>query len=415
MGFAGAHERMHLPTLRLRTFAAVMMTILVATVLSAGAMAAPGADYSTFTTGAPTVDPFDTNPKATFSLNKQDSKALKASQRATKLREEAATIRVKTDVYQRRIEAIQRLIDDAQGEEDRLQSAIAARLVDAYERGDHADLSFVLASGSVRDLVSRIDIVSSTRNEQADLIDEHQVTLDRLSELERALQELRDAQSEQAAVLEDEASTLDNQLDTALAAHRAENQQPLVPKNKGDGDGTGMWFSLNGDVPMSLLMSLANPVTQPYNGGTRTPPRPASPFQIMQLLNDPRIDIYAGGRGDIQAGRIDGRVLDALLNLADRFGSVAVTSLMSGHGVYTSSGNISEHSVGCAVDIGSVGGVRIQPSTQGQGSMTEFAVKFLASLEGDLSPHQVISLNSYGGPTLAMGDHGDHIHLGYNC
>jgi hypothetical protein len=76
---------------------------------------------------------------------------------------------------------------------------------------------------------------------------------------------------------------------------------------------------------------------------------------------------------------------------------------------------VSEHSYGCAADIGAVSGIRIQPSTQGAGSITEKGVLFLAGLKGDLAPHQVISLNSYGGPTLALADHYDHIHLGYAC
>jgi hypothetical protein len=62
-----------------------------------------------------------------------------------------------------------------------------------------------------------------------------------------------------------------------------------------------------------------------------------------------------------------------------------------------------------------VGGVRIEAATQGPGSITESAVLFLAGFGGDLAPHQVISLSSLGGPTLAMADHHDHIHLGYSC
>ena len=32
-----------------------------------------------------------------------------------------------------------------------------------------------------------------------------------------------------------------------------------------------------------------------------------------------------------------------------------------------------------------------------------------------MQPHQVISLLELGGPTLAMGDHADHIHVGFQA
>jgi hypothetical protein len=34
-------------------------------------------------------------------------------------------------------------------------------------------------------------------------------------------------------------------------------------------------------------------------------------------------------------------------------------------------------------------------------------------LQGTMAPHQVISLFEIGGPTLAMADHSDHIHVGF--
>jgi hypothetical protein len=34
-------------------------------------------------------------------------------------------------------------------------------------------------------------------------------------------------------------------------------------------------------------------------------------------------------------------------------------------------------------------------------------------LQGTMTPHQVISLLDLGGPTLAMADHDDHIHVGF--
>ena len=34
-------------------------------------------------------------------------------------------------------------------------------------------------------------------------------------------------------------------------------------------------------------------------------------------------------------------------------------------------------------------------------------------LQGTMAPHQIISLLDIGGPTFAMADHADHIHVGF--
>jgi hypothetical protein len=89
-----------------------------------------------------------------------------------------------------------------------------------------------------------------------------------------------------------------------------------------------------------------------------------------------------------------------------------VTSLKCGHGLYTASGNVSEHSSGSAVDIAKINGVPIL-GHQEQGGVTDQAVRRLMRLQGTMQPHQVISLLELGGPTLAMADHADHIHVGF--
>jgi hypothetical protein len=83
-----------------------------------------------------------------------------------------------------------------------------------------------------------------------------------------------------------------------------------------------------------------------------------------------------------------------------------------GHGFYTSSGNVSEHSSGNAVDIAMVNGIPIL-GHQDAGGITEQTVRRLMQLQGTMAPHQIISLFEIGGATLAMGDHADHIHVGF--
>ena len=89
-----------------------------------------------------------------------------------------------------------------------------------------------------------------------------------------------------------------------------------------------------------------------------------------------------------------------------------VTSLQCGHGNYTTSGNVSHHSTGTAVDIAAINGVPIL-GHQEPGGVTDQAVRAIMTLQGAMAPAQIISLLDLGGPTFAMGDHHDHIHVGY--
>ena len=131
-----------------------------------------------------------------------------------------------------------------------------------------------------------------------------------------------------------------------------------------------------------------------------------------RVLGDSGIQIYPGGRDDIQRGVIDRRVLGALLYLRRNGIETTVTSLRSGHSFYTAGGSVSAHSFGAAVDIAAFNG---QPviGNQGPGSLTEQAIKLLMRLEGSAQPSQLISLMNLGGPSFAMGDHADHLHVGY--
>jgi hypothetical protein len=132
------------------------------------------------------------------------------------------------------------------------------------------------------------------------------------------------------------------------------------------------------------------------------------------VLADPRLDVYGCGRRDIEAGVIDRRVLATLAFLSASGLRPTVTSLRCGHGVLTSSGNVSEHAGGSAVDIAAINGVPIA-GHQGAGSIGELTLRRLLTLQGAMKPHQIISTMTFAGAdnTLAMGDHADHIHVGW--
>jgi soluble lytic murein transglycosylase-like protein len=135
----------------------------------------------------------------------------------------------------------------------------------------------------------------------------------------------------------------------------------------------------------------------------------------QRVLANPRIEVYSCGRRDIEAGIIDRRVLAVLEFLASSGLKPTVSTLRCGHGYYTSSGNVSEHSSGNAVDIAKINGIPIL-GNQGAGSITDIAVRRLLTLQGTMKPHQIITLMSYEGVTntLALPDHADHIHVGFS-
>ena len=135
---------------------------------------------------------------------------------------------------------------------------------------------------------------------------------------------------------------------------------------------------------------------------------------IKRVLSNKGLDIYECGREDIAAGNIDRRILAMLEYLHVRGFRLTVTSLQCGHGLLTSSGNVSEHTTGTAVDIAAINGVPVT-GNQGPGSITDELLHEVLRLQGTMHPHQVISLQDLPGPaSFAMADHYDHVHVGYH-
>ncbi|HKP89271.1 MAG TPA: lytic murein transglycosylase [Thermoleophilaceae bacterium] len=137
------------------------------------------------------------------------------------------------------------------------------------------------------------------------------------------------------------------------------------------------------------------------------------PMLEKRVLNDPRVEMYGGGRQDIRTGQIDRRVLATLEFLAESGLRPTVSCLKSGHARLTTSGNVSEHWSGNAVDISAINGTPII-GHQDKGGITEQTVRRLMKLQGTMRPHQIISLLDFGANTLHMADHADHVHVGFN-
>jgi hypothetical protein len=131
-----------------------------------------------------------------------------------------------------------------------------------------------------------------------------------------------------------------------------------------------------------------------------------------RVLHDKRLSIYPGGRQDIAKGHVDVRVLAVMLYLADTYHQVTVSCLISGHHLYARPGVVSAHIYGHAVDIAALNATSIFGHQQ-PGGITEQAVRSILMLPGGMLPAQVISLLGMGGPSFALANHADHIHVGY--
>lgn len=349
-----------------------------------------------------------------FRLSAADRRARNAAREQQRLRDKADRSSAAATRADQRIAAIQELLDGVEEDQARLEQVIKSRLVERYKDGDVGDITFLLSGDGMSDLVTRSEVLKDQSARDRRTLHEYDVTLDRVELYRQVLEELRDINSEQSRDLRDRADRLDDVLVAAKAGHDE------APESEADADAKGVkgtWYVMDGAFTAQLFLPNAG---SGYSGGTRTPARRATPLQIQTVLNDPRIELDASGYQDVLTGQIDGRLLDAMTAAAARFNVIKITSLKGDHGVYTASGNVSEHSYGCAMDIGTIGSTYITPGSQTPGSEVEQAVLFfngLGTLTGkpDLAPHQVISLFDLGGATLSMGDHGDHIHVGYSC
>jgi hypothetical protein len=135
-----------------------------------------------------------------------------------------------------------------------------------------------------------------------------------------------------------------------------------------------------------------------------------------RILADENISLGEADRQYVASGTIDRRLLAALAFLSEKGYSLLITSMYAGREVsITTSGNVSNHSRAMAADIAAINGEVVTPATQGPGSLTDRVARELLALQGIMAPDEVITLMDYPQPAgFAMGDHGDHLHLGYS-
>lgn len=142
---------------------------------------------------------------------------------------------------------------------------------------------------------------------------------------------------------------------------------------------------------------------------------PSTNATAWQLLSNPKLTLSPTQRADLANGRIDPRVI-ALISWALESHTLYISSLRSDHSTNTSSGNVSNHSTGRAVDIAMVDA---QACTGTRSSACGRLVVQIARLSGAMRSSELIYCfdpdGAASGDAFAAADHCAHIHAGYDA
>ncbi|MDX6606399.1 MAG: hypothetical protein QOD14_939 [Solirubrobacterales bacterium] len=119
---------------------------------------------------------------------------------------------------------------------------------------------------------------------------------------------------------------------------------------------------------------------------------------------------------DIQSGSIDPRILNILGAISQQH-TIRISALRSDHSKYTSSGNISNHYYGRAMDIAAIDGVSCTDVSP-DGPCGTIA-RQLGALPAGQEPTELIYCFDPDGPSnpngFAQADHCDHVHVGFDA
>jgi hypothetical protein len=116
---------------------------------------------------------------------------------------------------------------------------------------------------------------------------------------------------------------------------------------------------------------------------------------------------------DLQQGLIDPRVMTLIAAISQNH-QITISSLRSDHSMYTTSGNVSNHFHGRAVDIAAIDGVSCTLVTP-DGPCGRMAQALALLPPGQRPTELIFCFDPDGaGPAFAAADHCDHIHAGYD-
>jgi len=127
--------------------------------------------------------------------------------------------------------------------------------------------------------------------------------------------------------------------------------------------------------------------------GTGGQPSP----ETLALLSNPNVVLDAAGRGDLQAGRIDPRIVAVLGNRAQAH-VLTVSGLCTGFPKFTPGGSVSNHYLGRGVDIAAIDGVPVNSSND----TARDVASSLATLNAGYRPDEIGTPFFISGPGYFM-------------
>jgi hypothetical protein len=161
------------------------------------------------------------------------------------------------------------------------------------------------------------------------------------------------------------------------------------------------------------LLAVDAPPVEPFALGLTAQPEiiEGAPDVLgRRLLTDPRIELSANARGDVEAGRVDPRLAAVLLQSAE-IAPLSVSVFQTGHSYLTVHGTVSNHSFGRAADISFVGGDAVTPQNDAAREMTDA----FAALPAEIRPTEIGSPWDIDDVAyFTDSGHQDHLHVGFD-
>lgn len=136
---------------------------------------------------------------------------------------------------------------------------------------------------------------------------------------------------------------------------------------------------------------------------------------VAAVLANPAIGLTPAARGDVEAGRVDPRILSILLAAAEEHTLDRVGPIITGHSYYVKgTTRVSNHVFGRAVDILVVDGAPVSPANLAARALMEQILELPAPLAPDeLGGPWIISVGSRS--SFADEAHADHVHAGLDA
>ena len=132
--------------------------------------------------------------------------------------------------------------------------------------------------------------------------------------------------------------------------------------------------------------------------------------EAAALLANKNVTFDASGIADLNAGRMDPRVVGVLDAISEKH-KITVTATTSDHAKLTAGGSVSNHYYGRAFDIATVDG---RPVNAGNQAAKQLAVE-LSSLDPAIRPSEIGSPWALSGAAyFTDAAHQDHVHVGFD-